>query len=139
MHELCALDVRPDFVINEAWNRYREYWASADFKARSEKASHNIKSEKGGPGTGPSKHTGGTRSFRTYEDVLALDRDEDDEVTPNDVFLHVHTKDHDGVTFIDNRSARFHLYGPCMFLVIFFERYLRYLDIVLLFPRIRAK
>ncbi|KAK9100656.1 hypothetical protein Scep_024086 [Stephania cephalantha] len=39
---------------------------------------------------------------------LALDRDEDDEITPNDVFLHVHTKDHDGVTFIDNRSARFH-------------------------------
>ncbi|KAK9139763.1 hypothetical protein Scep_009444 [Stephania cephalantha] len=34
--------------------------------------------------------------------------DEDDEVTPNDIFLHVHTKDHDGVTFIDNRSARFH-------------------------------
>ncbi|KAK9125377.1 hypothetical protein Scep_014223 [Stephania cephalantha] len=56
----------------------------------------------------PLKHTGGTRSFRTYEDVLALDRDEDDEVTSNDVFLHVHTKNHDGVTFIDNRSRRFH-------------------------------
>ncbi|KAK9083338.1 hypothetical protein Scep_029809 [Stephania cephalantha] len=80
MHELRALGVRPDFVTNEAWNRYR-----------------------------PSKHTSGTRSFRTYEDILALDRDEDDEVTLNDIFLHVHTKDHDGVTFIDSRSARFHL------------------------------
>ncbi|KAK9132828.1 hypothetical protein Scep_012356 [Stephania cephalantha] len=108
MHELRACGVTPNFVTNEAWNRYSEYWASADFKARSKKASQNRKSEKGGLGTGPSKHTGGTRSFRTYEDVLALDRDEDDEVTPNDVFLHVHTKDHDGVTFIDNRSARFH-------------------------------
>ncbi|KAK9089512.1 hypothetical protein Scep_028594 [Stephania cephalantha] len=108
MHELRARGVRPDFVTNKAWNRYREYWASANFKARSEKASQNRKSEKGSPGTGPSKHTGGTRFFRTYEDVLALDRDEDDEVTPNDVFLHVHTKDHDGVTFIDNRSAQFH-------------------------------
>ncbi|KAK9094815.1 hypothetical protein Scep_026284 [Stephania cephalantha] len=38
----------------------------------------------------------------------ALDKDEDDEVTPNDVFLHVHTKDHDGVTFIDSRSTQFH-------------------------------
>ncbi|KAK9101130.1 hypothetical protein Scep_024560 [Stephania cephalantha] len=93
-----------DFVIDEAWNKYRKYWASADFRARSEKASHNRKKEKGGPSTGPSKHTGGTRSFRTYEDILALDKDEDDEVTPNDVFLHVHTKDHDGVTFIDSRS-----------------------------------
>ncbi|KAK9104728.1 hypothetical protein Scep_021572 [Stephania cephalantha] len=77
-----------------------------DFKARFEKTSQNIKSEKGGPGIGPSKHTGGTQYFQTYEN--ALDRNADDEVTPNDVFLHVHTKDHDGVTFIDNRSARFY-------------------------------
>ncbi|KAK9161169.1 hypothetical protein Syun_007510 [Stephania yunnanensis] len=39
---------------------------------------------------------------------LALDMDKNDEVTPNDVFLYVHTKDHDEVTFIDNRSTRFH-------------------------------
>ncbi|KAK9105485.1 hypothetical protein Scep_022329 [Stephania cephalantha] len=108
MHELRALGVRPNFVTDEVWNRYHDYWASADFRARSEKASHNRKNEKGGPSTGPSKHTGGTRSFRTYEDILALYKDEDDEVTPNDVFLHVHTKDHDGVTFIDSRSAQFH-------------------------------
>ncbi|KAK9169550.1 hypothetical protein Syun_001690 [Stephania yunnanensis] len=37
----------------------------------------------------------------------ALDRDEDDEVTPNDVFIHVYTKYHDRVTFINNRSTRF--------------------------------
>ncbi|KAK9114109.1 hypothetical protein Syun_020906 [Stephania yunnanensis] len=29
----------------------------------------------------------------------ALDKDEDDEVTPNDIFLHVHTKDHDSTDF----------------------------------------
>ncbi|KAK9140307.1 hypothetical protein Scep_009988 [Stephania cephalantha] len=108
MHEIHTLGVRPDLVTNEAWNRYRDYWASADFRARSEKASHNRKNEKGGPGTSPSKHTGGTRSFRTYEDILALDKDEDYEVTPNDVFLHVHTKYHDGVTYINSRSAQFH-------------------------------
>ncbi|KAK9160408.1 hypothetical protein Syun_006749 [Stephania yunnanensis] len=39
----------------------------------------------------------------------ALNRDEDDEVTPNDVFHHVHEKGHDGMTFIDNRSTRFHV------------------------------
>ncbi|KAK9118599.1 hypothetical protein Scep_016692 [Stephania cephalantha] len=100
MHELRALGVRPDFVTNEAWNRYRDYRASADFRARSEKASHNRKNEKGDPGTGPLKHTDGTWSFRTYEDILALDKDEDDEVTPNDVFLHVHTKDHDGAKLV---------------------------------------
>ncbi|KAK9167160.1 hypothetical protein Scep_002351 [Stephania cephalantha] len=105
MHGLCALGVRLNFVTNEAWNRYCDYWASADFKARSEKASLNRKSEKDGPGTGHSKHTGSSRSFRTHGEILALDYD---DVTPNDVFFHVYTKDHDGVTFIDNRSAWFH-------------------------------
>ncbi|KAK9169405.1 hypothetical protein Syun_001545 [Stephania yunnanensis] len=90
--------MRSDFVTNEAWNRYHEYWAITYFRARSEKVSQNRKREKGSLGIGPSKHTGDTRYFHTFED--ALDRDEDDEVTPNDVFLHVHTKYHDGVTFI---------------------------------------
>ncbi|KAK9118843.1 hypothetical protein Scep_016936 [Stephania cephalantha] len=49
MHELRALGVRPDFMTNEAWNKYREYWASADFKAQYEKASHNRKGRKGQP------------------------------------------------------------------------------------------
>ncbi|KAK9160738.1 hypothetical protein Syun_007079 [Stephania yunnanensis] len=107
MHELRALGVRPDFVTSEAWNRYREYWVSANIKAMYEKASYNRKSEKSSLGIGPSKHTRGLRSFWTYEDVLALDRDENDESTLNDVFLHVHTKDHNGMTFIDNISKRF--------------------------------
>ncbi|KAK9104910.1 hypothetical protein Scep_021754 [Stephania cephalantha] len=100
MHEFCTLGVRPNFVTDEAWNRYRENWASVDFKARSEKASHNRKGEKGGPGTSLSKHTSGTRSFWTYEDILALDKDENDEVTPNDVFLHVHMKDQYGTKLV---------------------------------------
>ncbi|KAK9107074.1 hypothetical protein Syun_023085 [Stephania yunnanensis] len=107
-HELRPLGVRPDFVTDEAWNRYRDYWASADFRAKFEKASHNGKNEKGGPCIGPSKHNGGIQSFRTYEDILALDKDED-HVTPNDVFLHVHKKDHDGVIFIDSRLVQFHV------------------------------
>ncbi|KAK9093086.1 hypothetical protein Syun_027997 [Stephania yunnanensis] len=98
---------RWDPLIDEAIVR-AAYDAKACFRATSKKTSHNRKNEKGGPGTGPSKNIGGTRSFRIYEDILALDKDEDDEVTPNDVFLYVHTKDHDGVTFIDNRSTQFY-------------------------------
>ncbi|KAK9140362.1 hypothetical protein Scep_010043 [Stephania cephalantha] len=51
---------------------------------------HRTESEKEGPGTGYSKHTGGSQSFWTH----ALDKDEDDDVTLNNVLLHVHTKDH---------------------------------------------
>ncbi|KAK9162598.1 hypothetical protein Syun_003500 [Stephania yunnanensis] len=105
MHELCALAIKLNLVTNEAWNRYCDYWASTYFKARSKKASLNRKSEKDGPSTGHSKHTGSSRCFRTHKEILALDND---DLTPNDVFFHVYTKDHDGVTFIDNRLARFH-------------------------------
>ncbi|KAK9088870.1 hypothetical protein Scep_027952 [Stephania cephalantha] len=45
---------------------------------------------------------------QALQSTPALDKDEDDEITPNDVFIHVHMKDHDGVTFIDNISAQFH-------------------------------
>ncbi|KAK9119031.1 hypothetical protein Scep_017124 [Stephania cephalantha] len=84
MHELRALGVRSGFITDEAWNRYCEYWASTDFKARSEKVSHNRKNEKGGPGTGLSKHTGGTRSFQTYEDILLVRRrQEHTQATPD--------------------------------------------------------
>ncbi|KAK9081033.1 hypothetical protein Syun_030713 [Stephania yunnanensis] len=96
MHELHAFGVRPNFVTNETWNRYREYWVSIDFKARSKKASHSRKNEKGG-------------LIQALRSTPALDRDEDDEVTLNDVFLHVYMKDHDGVTFTDNILARFHV------------------------------
>ncbi|KAK9158096.1 hypothetical protein Scep_004670 [Stephania cephalantha] len=109
MHEFHTLGVRPNFVTDEAWNRYRDYWASADFRARSEKASYNKKNEKGAtvqPFKAPLVARG---LFGPLKDILALDKDDDGEITPNDVFLHVHAKDHDGVTFIDSRSTQFHL------------------------------
>ncbi|KAK9151164.1 hypothetical protein Syun_009473 [Stephania yunnanensis] len=31
-----------------------------------------------------------------------------EDLTPNDVFIHVHMKDHDGETFIDGRLAQLH-------------------------------
>ncbi|KAK9166699.1 hypothetical protein Scep_001890 [Stephania cephalantha] len=70
MHELCALGMRSDFVTSEAWNRYRKNWTSADFNAKFKKASQNRKSEKDSPGTSYLKHTGGSRSFWTYGEIL---------------------------------------------------------------------
>ncbi|KAK9166697.1 hypothetical protein Scep_001888 [Stephania cephalantha] len=70
MHELCALGMRSDFVTSEAWNRYRKNWTSADFNAKFKKASQNRNSEKDSPGTSYLKHTGGSRSFWTYGEIL---------------------------------------------------------------------
>ncbi|KAK9107062.1 hypothetical protein Syun_023073 [Stephania yunnanensis] len=98
--------MRPNFVTSETWTRFQEYRARTDYKVRSQKASENRKSKKDSPGTCISKHNGGSKSFRTHAEILALDKE---DLTPNDVFLHVHTKDHDGETFIDGRLARLHV------------------------------
>ncbi|KAK9087519.1 hypothetical protein Syun_029913 [Stephania yunnanensis] len=57
-------------MANEAWNRYREYWASADFKVRFEKALQNRKCKKDDLGTNTSKHTDGSHSFQTHGEIL---------------------------------------------------------------------
>ncbi|KAK9123603.1 hypothetical protein Sjap_013205 [Stephania japonica] len=102
--KLLSKGERPIYVTEEAWRRYVEYWESDDFKARSKIASSNRQTEKGGPGTGVSKHTSGSIPFLVHEERLSkkLGRD----CTSLELYLHVHTKKHDGQTFIDARSER---------------------------------
>ncbi|KAK9142813.1 hypothetical protein Syun_012213 [Stephania yunnanensis] len=81
---------------------------SEDFQARSRQATENRNTEVEGPGTGPSKHGGGSVSYVTTQERLA-----DSSETPptvNDLYLHLHTVNHDRMTFIDTRSERF--YAP---------------------------
>ncbi|KAK9109767.1 hypothetical protein Sjap_017827 [Stephania japonica] len=51
--------------------RYVEYWESDDFKARSKIVSSNRQTEKGGPDTSMSKHTGGSIPFLVHEKQLS--------------------------------------------------------------------
>ncbi|KAK9155366.1 hypothetical protein Sjap_002846 [Stephania japonica] len=71
MHKLKKKRVQPVYVIDEAWRRYLEYWESEDFLARSSQATANRNTEVEGPGTGPSKHSGGSVSFVTTQERLA--------------------------------------------------------------------
>ncbi|KAK9128161.1 hypothetical protein Syun_016958 [Stephania yunnanensis] len=70
MHKLKKNRVHPNFVTDEAWRRYLEYWESEDFLARSRKTSINRNTEVEGPGTGPSKHGGGSVFFVTTNERL---------------------------------------------------------------------
>ncbi|KAK9123900.1 hypothetical protein Sjap_013502 [Stephania japonica] len=74
MHKLKKKRVQPVYVIDEAWRRYLEYWESEDFLARSSQATANRNTEVEGPGTGPSKHSGGSVQGFHYgpEDEYAL-------------------------------------------------------------------
>ncbi|KAK9154998.1 hypothetical protein Sjap_002478 [Stephania japonica] len=106
MHKLKKKRVQPVYVIDEAWRRYLEYWESEDFLARSSQATENRNTEVEGPGTGPSKHSGGSVSFVTTQERL-----NDSSETPptvNELYLHLHTVNHDRMTFIDTRSERFY-------------------------------
>ncbi|KAK9169117.1 hypothetical protein Syun_001257 [Stephania yunnanensis] len=71
MHKLKKNRARKWFyVTDEAWRRYLQYWESEDFQARSRQATENRNTEVEGPGTGPSKHGGGSVSFATTQERL---------------------------------------------------------------------
>ncbi|KAK9110538.1 hypothetical protein Sjap_018598 [Stephania japonica] len=69
------------------------YWESEDFQARSRQATQNRNTEVEGPGTGPRSTV--ADSSETPPSV-------------NDLYLHLHTVNHDRTTFIDTRSERFY-------------------------------
>ncbi|KAK9110597.1 hypothetical protein Sjap_018657 [Stephania japonica] len=88
--ETCATKV---YVIDEAWRRYLSTWESEDFLAWSSQATANRNTEVEGPGPDP-------RSTMTPPTV-------------NELYLHLHTVNHDRMTFIDTRSERFYLQRRC--------------------------
>ena len=55
-------NAKPNSVPQEVWNKWWQYWNSEEFKTLSKQASQNRRSEKGGQGSGISKHTGGSKS-----------------------------------------------------------------------------
>ncbi|KAK9161197.1 hypothetical protein Syun_007538 [Stephania yunnanensis] len=73
---------------------------------RSRQASTNGNTEVEGPGIGPSKHGGGSVSFVTTNERLT--NTSETPPTVNELYLHLHTVNHDGVTFTDTRSERFY-------------------------------
>ncbi|KAK9134821.1 hypothetical protein Syun_014151 [Stephania yunnanensis] len=107
MHKLKKNYVQPNFVIDEAWRSYLEYWDIEDFLVRFRQVSTNRNTEVEGPGTEPSKHSVGLVSFVTTNEKLT----NTSEMPPivNEVYFYLHTVNHDGVTFVDTRSEWFYL------------------------------
>ena len=54
---------KPNSVPQEIWIKWWEYWSSDEFKALSSQEAQNRRSEKAGEGSGPSKHTDGSRTI----------------------------------------------------------------------------
>ncbi|KAK9132598.1 hypothetical protein Scep_012126 [Stephania cephalantha] len=109
MSDCCKnIDERPGFLLQEIWEGYLAHWSSSEYMAKSEQASKNRKSEKNGPGAGTSKHTGGTKSFASHKETL--DEKAGELVSVNVLFNYIHTKGHNNVTFVDERSRKLNDY-----------------------------
>ncbi|XP_060202620.1 uncharacterized protein LOC132631039 [Lycium barbarum] len=91
---------RPTFVPEDVWESWKTYWASDKWLEKSRIATQNRHSETGGPGTGPSKHTGGSKSTVEHTIKLAIDLRRPANLW--DVFKKLH-KRKDG-SFVDPKS-----------------------------------
>ncbi|KDP33198.1 hypothetical protein JCGZ_12720 [Jatropha curcas] len=76
----------------------------ADFTYRMRRSGKK-RSETGGDGAGPSRHTGGSISAIEIARILAKELGR--EPTPMEVFTYTHTKDHDLNTFVDRRAENY--------------------------------
>ncbi|XP_050225606.1 uncharacterized protein LOC126675074 [Mercurialis annua] len=94
--------IKPRHVGDEVWNEWVKAWDVEEYKNRCEQNRKNRLSERV-PGAGPSTHAGGSRSMTQLKRILT--EKEGREPTAPELFLYTHTKDHDGITFIDQKSA----------------------------------
>ncbi|PHT45230.1 hypothetical protein CQW23_14388 [Capsicum baccatum] len=91
---------KPNFVLDDVWQSWKTYWASDEFKNKSHIATQNRCSETGGSGTGPSKHTRGSRS--TVEHTIKLVTEIGRELNSWEIFKKLHQKKND--SFVDAKS-----------------------------------
>ncbi|KAL3635580.1 hypothetical protein CASFOL_020127 [Castilleja foliolosa] len=101
---------KPECVSDATWEKCG-IWSCPAVMDNSEKASRNRKSEKVGPGTGSSRHSGGSRS--AYAHALALEKEIGRAPDAYDCMLHMHTRK-DG-TFINEQARTIvaSILGPC--------------------------
>ncbi|XP_021687563.2 uncharacterized protein LOC110669952 isoform X5 [Hevea brasiliensis] len=101
MHKIRKGKERSIHLSDATWNKWNEAWSTPEFKTRCEQFSANRRSETGGPGSGISRHTGGSISHTRHNERMRskLGR----EPLPHELFKETHTRK--GTSeFIDARS-----------------------------------
>ncbi|KDP44025.1 hypothetical protein JCGZ_05492 [Jatropha curcas] len=101
LHKLKRYEKRP-YVQDDVWKKWNDDWKAPDYVAKSSQFSKNPHIEKGGKGSGPSRHTGGSISH--VEHVRRMAVETGSIPFPCHVFLHTHTKKDDRKTFIYKRT-----------------------------------
>ena len=62
VHKLKIVRDRPDFIPEDEWPEWIQYWEEPEVKKKSKIANKNRRTEVVGRGTGMSRHTGGSKS-----------------------------------------------------------------------------
>nr|GME20274.1 ABC transporter B family member 11 [Ipomoea batatas] len=99
---------KPACIHEDTWRIWEAYWERPDVKAKSEQQRKNRMNEVAGPGTGCSRHTGGSRSAIEHYHKLR----EELQKEPNlfECFEHMHKKKNGA--FVDERSKKIaRIYG----------------------------
>ncbi|XP_019154657.1 PREDICTED: uncharacterized protein LOC109151194 [Ipomoea nil] len=81
---------KPECVHEDTWRIWEAYWDRPEVKAKSEQARKNRMSDVAGPGTGCSRHTGGSRSSIEHFHALRATLQKDPD--PYECFEHTHKK-----------------------------------------------
>ncbi|XP_055960620.1 uncharacterized protein LOC130015103 [Mercurialis annua] len=71
IHKMRKMQKKHTSVNQEIWEAWNAFWDTEKEKKKSETARANRMSEHAGPGSGPVRHTGGSRSAIKHMDVMA--------------------------------------------------------------------
>ncbi|KAH0719122.1 hypothetical protein KY290_013432 [Solanum tuberosum] len=87
-------------IPKSIWESWKPHYDTEDFKAKSAQCSKNRLSEKCGEGSGPSRHTGGSRTHREHATQLAIVLGRPPH--PHELLKKTHTKGNN--EFVDLKS-----------------------------------
>nr|XP_033515775.1 uncharacterized protein LOC104110872 isoform X1 [Nicotiana tomentosiformis] len=82
------------------WESWKPHWETEAFKAKSAQCSRNRLSEKCGEGSGPSRHTGGSRTHREHARLLTKELGK--PAHPHELLKKTHVKANK--EFVDQKS-----------------------------------
>ncbi|XP_073315705.1 uncharacterized protein [Primulina huaijiensis] len=100
VHSWRSAGHHPQTVSNERWASWMLAWNEERWLDRAAKNKKNRNSEPAGPGTGTTKHVGGSKTYSGHSQKLREQHGRD----PTSWELYVHTHRHDDGSFVDERS-----------------------------------
>ncbi|KAK9138257.1 hypothetical protein Sjap_008851 [Stephania japonica] len=93
---------KPDYISLEIFEHYKKMQSTPDYKAKSNQTSQNQRTEVGGLGVGMAVHASGSISIHRH--ALRLEKKFGRSPSALELYLYLHNKDHDCVTFLDSRA-----------------------------------